>query len=424
MNILIVSHEYPPIGGGGANACMNLAKEYSEAGNTITIVTVFFPGEKEYEEKDGVKIIRVKSKRAHMEHCGFMEMLDYLKKAFPVVKKLAKEEKFDICQVFFGIPSGPLGYYLKRKYHIPYVIRFGGGDIPGFQDRFAFVYKAIGPAIKLLWKNADALVANSLGLKNLAKDFYDKKEVLIIPNGASVRAFSGQDAGVVWEKIDQRNNGQSDGSHAEQYGGNSEKSSACRLLFVSRLIERKGLQDILPQLKEVIEKCKAANGINAVHDSNNAGKTCDGCCGINVTLDIVGDGPYREVLEAMVKELGISDSVVFHGQKSKEQLPAYYSGADVFLFPSRKEGMPNAVLEAMSYGLPIIMTPCQGSDELIDGNGFVTKAQGFGEKIEQLVLDPETREKMGKRSTQLIEEVFSWHSTADKYMKLFSEIVR
>ena len=86
--------------------------------------------------------------------------------------------------------------------------------------------------------------------------------------------------------------------------------------------------------------------------------------------------------------------------------------------------MPNAVLEAMSYGLPIIMTPCQGSDELIDGNGFVTKAAGFGEKIEKLVLDRETREKMGNRSTQLIEEVFSWHSTADKYMKLFEKIIR
>ncbi len=403
MNILIVSHEYPPVGGGGANACMNLAKEYSEAGNTITIVTVFFPGEKEYEEKDGIKIIRVRSKRAHMEHCGFGEMLDYLRKAFPVVKKLAKEEKFDICQVFFGIPSGPLGYYLKKKFHIPYVIRFGGGDIPGFQDRFAFVYKAIGPAIKVLWRNADALVANSLGLKNLAKEFYDKKEILIIPNGASVRAFSGQDAGSM---ADQGTDDQSNGAYTEEFGKTSENSlmgssNECHLLFVSRLIERKGLQDILPQLKEVIERC-----------------------GCKVTLDIVGDGPYRETLEAMVKELGISESVIFHGQKSKDQLPSYYSGADVFLFPSRKEGMPNAVLEAMSYGLPIIMTPCQGSDELIDGNGFVTKAAGFGEKIEKLVLDPETRAKMGSRSTQLIEEVFSWHSTADKYMKLFEKIIR
>ena len=429
MNILIVSHEYPPVGGGGANACMNLAKEYSEAGNTITIVTVFFPGEKEYEEKDGIKIIRVRSKRAHMEHCGFGEMLDYLKKAFPVVKKLAKEEKFDICQVFFGIPSGPLGYYLKKKFHIPYVIRFGGGDIPGFQDRFAFVYKAIGPAIKVLWRNADALVANSLGLKNLAKEFYDKKEILIIPNGASVRAFSGQDAGSIEARgTDQRTN-QRSSTYSGECGKDSEiflsgEKDNCHLLFVSRLIERKGLQDILPQLKEVIDRCKAENSENAIHDSNDIEASGNGVSCTNVTLDIVGDGPYRETLEAMVKELGISESVVFHGQKSKNQLPAYYSGADVFLFPSRKEGMPNAVLEAMSYGLPIIMTPCQGSDELIDGNGFVTKAAGFGEKIEELVLDRETREKMGNRSTQLIEEVFSWHSTADNYMKLFEKIIR
>lgn len=386
MNILIVSHEYPPVGGGGANACMNLAKEYSEAGNTITIVTVWFQGEKEYEEKDGVKIYRVKSKRAHLEHCGFGEMLDYLKKALPLVKKLAKEENFNICQVFFGIPSGPLGYYLKKKYHIPYVIRFGGGDIPGFQDRFAFVYKAIGPAIKVLWKNADALVANSQGLKKLAEDFYNKKEILVIPNGAEVRAFSGA----------------ADAENVEK------DSNSCRLLFVSRLIERKGLQDILPQLKSVIDKCATEESATGT--------------GTTITLDIVGDGPYRETLEALVKEHHIEDHVTFHGQKTKDQLPSFYSKADIFLFPSRKEGMPNAVLEAMSYGLPIIMTPCQGSDELIDGNGFVTNAAQFGERIEQLALNAETREKMGQRSTQLIEEVLSWHNTASRYMQLFDNI--
>ena len=396
MNILIVSHEYPPVGGGGANACMNLAKEYCGAGNTVTIVTVWFQGEKEYEEKDGVKIYRVKSKRAHLEHCGFGEMLDYLKKALPVVKKLAKEENFNICQVFFGIPSGPLGYYLKKKYHIPYVIRFGGGDIPGFQDRFAFVYKAIGPAIKILWKNADALVANSQGLKKLAEDFYDKKEILVIPNGAEVRAFSGDLASSGANPDTAANNAFPGNDLANNHDSSNavDSDNTCRLLFVSRLIERKGLQDILPQLKSIIEKCDAS--------------------GINVKLDIVGDGPYRETLETIVKEQNIADHVTFHGQKSKDQLPAYYSRADLFLFPSRKEGMPNAVLEAMSYGLPIIMTPCQGSEELIDGNGFVTGASQFGEKIETLALDSKTREKMGQRSTQLIEEVLSWHNTATR----------
>ncbi|WP_022768258.1 glycosyltransferase family 4 protein [Butyrivibrio sp. NC2007] len=379
MKILIVSHEYPPVGGGGANALMHLAKEYSEAGHEVTIVTVWFDGEKKYEEDGRLKIYRLVTNRKHLEHCSFKEMLDYLKKALPVADRLQKEVSYDICQVFFGIPSGPIGYWLKKKYDLPYVIRFGGGDIPGFQDRFTSVYKLIAPAIIAIWKKADALVANSKGLEELALNFYNKKEILIIPNGADVCQESKNSA-------------------------DTEDNSSVRLLFVSRLIERKGLQDIIPLLPEVISIC------------SDEGK--------NVTLDIVGDGPYRETLEELVKSNNLINNVTFHGQKSKAELPQYYSGADVFLFPSRKEGMPNAVLEAMSYGLPIIMTPCQGSDELIDGNGYVVTAADFGGKILELVKNQKNRKAMGQRSIELVRDVFSWKSTSDKYLNLFSEVIK
>ena len=119
MKLLILSHEYPPIGGGGANACMYLSGEYAKAGHDVTIVSVWYDGLPETENSHGVRIIRVKSKRNHKEHCSFSEMADYLCKAWPVINCLEKEQHFDICQVFFGIPSGPMGYILKKKYHLP-----------------------------------------------------------------------------------------------------------------------------------------------------------------------------------------------------------------------------------------------------------------------------------------------------------------
>lgn len=372
MNILVISHEFPPIGGGGANACLFLTKGYAEAGHKITLVTVWYEGLQEHEILNGVEIFRVKSKRAYKEHCSFKEMLSYILKALPVASKLAKEGRYDICQVFFGIPSGPIGWWLKKRYKLPYIIRFGGGDIPGFQDRFKSVYKLIGPFVKVIWKNAAALVANSEGLRKFAYDFYDKKPIDVIYNGVDTDKF--------YPDYSKRNKEQ------------------INLLFISRLIERKGLQYIIPKLQEIQ---KASD--KPIH------------------LTIVGDGPYREHLEELAEQHGVKDMITFAGQKDKEELLPYYQAGDIFVFPSKREGMPNAVLEAMACGLPVVMTPCEGSQELIRGNGYIADTEKFTEYIQKCMED-DTNDKLSKESRSVAQMEFSWNSIVEKYMQLMEKI--
>ena len=82
-----------------------------------------------------------------------------------------------------------------------------------------------------------------------------------------------------------------------------------------------------------------------------------------VQLAIVGDGPYREELLAGIAANDLADSVRLLGMR--EDVPSWLQSADVFVFPSRTEGLPNALLEAMAVGLPVVTTDVPGCRDLI-----------------------------------------------------------
>lgn len=376
MNILIVSHEYPPIGGGGANACLYLAKNYASLGHKVTVLTACFKELPFYEQQDSVRIVRVRALRKKEDSSTFLEMFSFLCSAWLKSIRMARKEKFNVCQIFFGIPSGPIGMYLKKRYGIPYVIRFGGGDIPGAQKRFSLVYKILSPAIRSIWKNADALVANSDVLKQKALQYENRYPIAIISNGVDTGFFIRQKS---YEKQD-----------------TAEILKGINVLFVSRLIQGKGLQYIIPQMKRI----------------NNA-------CGRQVNLIIVGDGPYRGVLEEITLESGAGAYVSFEGKKNKEELYKYYSDADLFILPSESEGMPNVVLEAMAMGLPILMTPCGGSKELIAENGRIEPIERFVDVMIEMCNDEQGRVSMSKQSELLARTRFGWQEKAEEYLTLF-----
>lgn len=379
MKILIVSHEYPPIGGGGANACFYLAKNYARLGHRVTILTACFQELPLEEETDNVHIIRVKALRKKEDKSTFLEMLSFLCSAWLKIGQIVRKEQYDVCQVFFGIPSGPIGLYLKKKYGIPYVIRFGGGDIPGAQKRFSAIYKLLSPAIHAIWRNADALVANSTVLRQKALSFDSRYPIEIIPNGVDSDFFTRTKPGEKTETVD---------------AGESDEN--INVLFVSRLIQGKGLQYIIPEMQRM----------------NSA-------CGRKVLLTIVGDGPYRGELERITAESDVDSYVSFEGKKNKQELYEYYRKADLFILPSESEGMPNVVLEAMAMGLPILMTPCGGSEELIADNGRIEPIERFSDAMIELCSHKDERIRMGKQSERLARIKFSWQEKAKEYIAVF-----
>lgn len=374
MKLLVISHEYPPIGGGGANACYFLTREFARQGNDVTIITAQFENLlAEEQTEDQINIQRVKCKRNNKEKSNFYEMFTFLCSAWKLSNRLCRQNHYDKCLVFFGIPSGPVALHLKKKYKLPYIVRFGGGDIPGAQKRFKYVYKVLAPIIRKIWREADALVANSEGLKNRALKFENKYGVEIIENGVDQQFFA---------PIEKENN-----------------AEIIQILFVSRLIEGKGLQFVIPHMVEINRQVQEK-------------------CNCTVHLQIVGDGPYREELEKITQVSGAESLVSFEGRKDKEQVKKYDQEADIFILPSLSEGMPNVVLEAMACGLPIVMTSCEGSKELIHDNGVISTIEEFPFNLVEICSNKNMREQMGKNSLKLVEQNFQWKSIGKRYLEL------
>lgn len=379
MKILIISHEFPPIGGGGANACFFLTREFAQKGHQVTILTAQFADLPHSEiTKEGARIIRVPCRRKNKEKSSFLEMFSYLISAWKRAEQLVKKEKYDICLTFFGIPSGPLALHLKRKYKLPYVVRFGGGDIPGAQKRFRYLYLILAPMIRKIWKNASRLIANSEGLKQRALAFEKRYAIDIIENGVDNQFFAPSEK--------------------------KKKKNAIVILFVSRLIEGKGLQYIIPKLPRIQESVM-----------QNTGR--------EIQLVIVGDGPYRAALEQLADETKVRNLVRFEGRKNKDQVLRYYQAADLFLLPSLSEGMPNVVLEAMASGLPIVITPCEGSKELVTDNGVIAPLDNFADALIELCSDEAKRIAMGRNSLRRVEEAFQWESIGSRYLSILQDCI-
>jgi glycosyltransferase involved in cell wall biosynthesis len=374
MRLLLVNYEFPPLGGGAGGAARNLAGELVKLGHEVVVLTSHFRGLEKMEREDGYVVRRVFCFRGKVHRSNPGQMLAFALAASLKAVRLEREFQPDASICFFGIPGGVVGYFLRALRGTPYVVSLRGGDVPGHQpEQLAGYHRLVKPFIRSIWKRARYVVANGSGLRDLARKFMPGLEVPLVPNGVDTRTFFPSN-------------------------GEPEKNRGpAGLLFVGRVSSEKGLQGLLRMLAELTDR--------------------------EWIVDLYGDGPELPGLIDLSEQLGLADRLRFHGWAARELLPEAYRKSDIFVFPSDAEGMPNAVLEAMASGLPVLAYDVPGVNDLVtDGEtGFVVRpgdGAAFVTCLRRLLDDPFLAARMGEEGRIRAENSFSWRKCARAYSDL------
>lgn len=391
MKILFFNYEYPPLGGGAGNATYYILREFSKIPDfEVDLITSSIDSDFHAEKiGNNVKIYRlpIGKNKQNLHFQSKKDILIYTWKSYFFAKKLIAKNKYDLSHSFFSVPCGYISYKLKKRFKMPYIVSLRGADVPGYSERFTTLYAILKPLIREIWSEANYVIYNSQGLKDLATKTNGRQEINVIPNGINTDEFKPD-----LKKYDD----------LETRLSNRLSSQNFKILCVSRLTPRKGIKYLIEAFKNLSKKYK------------------------NLELIIVGEGDDKNNLINLSGEEIKNEKIKFTGLVPHNKLPEIYQTADVFVLPSLNEGMSNTMLEALACGLPLIATDTGGTQELIQNgkNGFIVKMKNpddLAKKIQQLIKNPELRNKMGFESRKLAEN-FSWQKVAEKYFELYKKI--
>jgi phosphatidylinositol alpha-1,6-mannosyltransferase len=182
--------------------------------------------------------------------------------------------------------------------------------------------------------------------------------------------------------------------------GLSDQRTGHRVLFVGRLVRRKGADDLIDAFWLISEDFP------------------------DWRLEIVGDGPERKRLERLVADLGLRERVEFFGSLRGRALCDRYGLCDVVAMPSKRlrddvEGFGTVFLEAGIFGKPSVGTFSGGIPEsIVNGKTGILVREGdarqLGTALESLLRDPELRLRMGRKARERVLRDFTWQQSAER----------
>jgi phosphatidylinositol alpha-1,6-mannosyltransferase len=375
MRILMLDNEFPPLGGGMGTVNEALLKCYTRLPQIqIDLITSALGGCREVEFfADNIRIVKLPVWNKNIHHSTIREMMLYALQALQQSLLFHKACAYDYCLAWSTVPAGAVALAVHRLTSLPYSVWVSGPDIPGFEQRYRYIYPFLAPLVRRVWRNAAHVIAKCAGEIQMIKSIDRGVEVRFIPNGVDLQLF--------------------------QPGPGIPDHGPLHVICVARLIERKGQRHLIEAVKQLADH------------------------GVDVQLSFIGTGDSQKTYEDQVCRLGIQDRVRFVGYVSREEIGSHYKRGHVFALASYNEGMSLAVLEAMAAGLPVVVTRTGGTAELVENgvNGFIfdwADVKTLVTQLRQLANDRALARRMGAASRARALN-YSWENIAGLFLDIF-----
>ncbi len=343
--LIIISHEYLPVRSGGVILLNELIQYLLKKKFKIKVITSNYNKGEVLKKNKNLEVIRV---NCLADNFGSSRLISLIFFFFNGLFKFIRMDKDGYKKVFslFIVPSGLIGFIASVLFGYKSYIFVGGADLYTTRSKFSRILLILKPLTKFIVKKANKVFVAE-GLENDYKKIYELNNFLKIRNGSFTKF---------------------------KFNRLKKKKKNYNFLIIGRLVERKGFFIILRAL--------------TLLEDNYLKK---------ITFTIIGNGPSLKKINNFIINHNLQNNVRIINGIDHKDLKKYYINSDVYFFPSFPEGNSLALIEAMSYNLPIVISKEKGNVELFDDNGWL--------------IDIRDGNNVHKRMKEIIMEILNSSST-------------
>ncbi len=395
--VLIFSLQYYPFVGGAEVAIKEITDRISPEEYEFHMVTSRFDSTLPKTERIGNVIVhRIGLATKAPSIADLKKMPLHLNKylfqllAVPYALSLRRKHTFDMTWAMMAHATAiPAGLFKCFNPRVAYLLTLQEGDPPEHIEK---MMKPVWPLFRQGFVRADALQPISTFLLNWGKRMGFTGEARVIPNGVDTARFT-QTFSV--------------GEIASMKATLGKKEGDVFMVTTSRLVHKNAIDDVITALTRLPQ---------------------------NVSFLVYGIGPDEGKLKALAKQLGVEGRARFMGEIGHKEMPLMLACCDIFIRPSRSEGMGNSFIEAMAAGLPVIATQEGGiADFLFDGvrnpgtpaTGWAVDADSpeqIASAVEDVLANPQKVAEVVANSKKRALTGFDWDTIASSMRELFGRL--